>query len=264
MSSPVDFLLVTPLDEERDSLLDFLPGYQREDPTEEDIRVYYTAQVPYTYPSGTGGHYSVVVMPLARMGHNEAGTATSDAVRKWKPRNVILVGIAGGVETGGARLGDILIADQVASYEHAKVREGKSHVRWRVDRVDDRLFGHAKNFLMRDWKPVSSLRPQKGEIRVLFGPVCTGNKVIADESLVSEYQEVWSKLIGVEMEAGGVANAIATAPSRPTFFMIRAVSDLANADKGTESVEAWRQYACRSAAFYTVEFLKSGPIPKTP
>ena len=39
---PVDFVIVTALEEERDAVLDKLPGYQRLTPTEEDIRVYYT------------------------------------------------------------------------------------------------------------------------------------------------------------------------------------------------------------------------------
>ena len=38
-------------------------------------------------------------------------------------------------------------------------------------------------------------------------------------------------LIGVEMEAGGVASAAFQAASRPGFFMVRGVSDVADPDK---------------------------------
>ncbi len=93
-----------------------------------------------------------------------------------------------------------------------------------------------------------------------IGPVCTGNKVIADDSLADQLREVWVKLIGVEMEAGGVANAVAQSAHRPGFFMIRGVSDLADADKDSDEVKRWRPYACEIAAAWTLEWLKSGPV----
>ena len=51
-------------------------------------------------------------MPLLGMGRVEATAATSDAIRKWNPRYVVLVGIAGGVAGRGVRLGDVLVSSQ--------------------------------------------------------------------------------------------------------------------------------------------------------
>ncbi|HEX3955209.1 MAG TPA: hypothetical protein VHZ03_01100 [Trebonia sp.] len=45
--------------------------------------------------------------------------------------------------------------------------------------------------------------------------------------------------------------------------MIRCASDLADSEKDSERVQRWRSYACGTAAAYTVEFLKSGPVPST-
>lgn len=85
--------------------------------------------------------------------------------------------------------------------------------------------------------------------------------MIAVDTLADQFWEVWIELIGVEMEAGGVANAVAQSARRPGFFMIRGVSDLADTDKVSDEVKRWRPYACEIAAAWTIELLKSGPIP---
>jgi nucleoside phosphorylase len=262
MSNSVDFLIVTPLAEERDAMLAQLPGWRKMPPTEDDIRTYYSAALPVDCPGGQGFQYSVIVIPLANMGHVEAANATADAIRQWRPRFVLLVGIAGGSSAAGVRLGDILVADQVANYELQKIRDGKSSIRWQVHRVDQRLLIAAQNFETRSWASCgASQRPVPGEPQVHFGPICTGDKVIADEGLASTFRDVWARLIGFEMEAGGVASASFQAASIPGFLMIRGVSDLADAHKDSPEVEEWRPYACAISAAYASRFLMSGPVP---
>ncbi|MGA9576731.1 MAG: tetratricopeptide repeat-containing protein, partial [Terrimicrobiaceae bacterium] len=78
--------------------------------------------------------------------------------------------------------------------------------------------------------------------------------------LLDQYHEVWTKLIGCEMEAGGVASAAFEAASAPGFLMVRGVSDLADPDKDKAQTESWRAYACDVAAAYVEAFLKSGPV----
>ncbi|MCP4594040.1 MAG: 5'-methylthioadenosine/S-adenosylhomocysteine nucleosidase, partial [bacterium] len=133
--------------------------------------------------------------------------------------------------------------------------------------VDQRLLIAAQNFQGQSWRETTSRRFDNTGARNFFGPICTGNKVVADASLAQQFREVWIKLIGVEMEAGGVAGASSQAACRPGFFMVRGVSDLADGAKDTEDVKQWRPYACEIAAAWAVEFLKSGPVPaatKTP
>ena len=72
--------------------------------------------------------------------------------------------------------------------------------------------------------------------------MATGDKVVERTALVKELLSKCPKLIGLEMEAGGVT-WIARDVSQQAF-MVRAVSDLANEDKVQEAIEAWRAYAC--------------------
>lgn len=260
-ATPADFVLIAPLPEERDALLARLPGYRKLPPCKDDIRVYYAAQVPAQFSDGRSVSYSAVVLPLAGMGHTQAATATADAIRRFQPRYVLLVGIAGGMANNGVNLGDVLVSDQVADYEQAKVTADGPSIRWQVHQVDQRLLIAAQNHDGAAFADVDIPRPEPGQPRVHFGPICTGDKVIADQSLAEQLREVWIKLIGVEMEAGGVVRAAFQSACRPGFFMVRGVSDLADGDKDSAEVKRWREYACEIAAAWTLDWLGNGPVP---
>lgn len=261
VNPPVDFVIITPLKEEREHVLAQLLGNRKLPPTEQDIRVYYAASLGVQFPDGSQTQYSIIVLPLAKMGHLDAASATSDAIKRWLPRYVVLVGIAGGIANANVKLGDVLIADQVADFELQKIVEGDADIRWQVHNVDQRLLNAAHNFNGRNWPKVTAKRFDKQSPLVHIGPICTGNKVVADESLIMQFNEVWTKLIGVEMEAGGVANAVSQSVRQPGFFMVRGVSDLADGNKDSQNVYRWRNYACEIAAAWTIDFLRSGPIP---
>ena len=261
-TAPVDFLVVAPLAEERNALLSLLDGWVKLPPNEEDIRFYYAAHVPAAHADGSELSYTVVVTSPNNMGHTEAANVTSDGIRRWCPRYVILVGIAGGIGEE-VQLGDVLVSDQIVDYEMQKVRDTGSDIRWQIHRADPRLLAAAGHFNEPAWDAaVVHSRPTAGAPTVHIGPICTGNKVLADGRLAKQYKSVWKKLIGVEMEAGGAASATLQSAGAPGFLMVRGVSDLANPEKDTEATQKWRAYACSVAAAYLVAFLRSGPVPK--
>jgi nucleoside phosphorylase len=255
MGAPVDFVIITPLREERDAVLRKLKGWRKLPPRKEDIRVYFGAELPVEFSDGTKAKYKVIVVPLAEMGEREAANATGDALRLWRPRFVILVGIAGGLRMAGVKIGDILIATQVADYELQKLTADGSRIRWRVHPVNQQLLLAEQNFLGDRWVDrIEVSRPGPGVPKLKRGVICTGNKVIAN-NLAQEYHEVWERLIGVEMEAGGVAGAAFSSVDPPGFFMVRGVSDLADNEKDRADTLVWREYACDAAAAYTVSLL---------
>jgi len=254
-----DFLLVTALPEERDAVLRKLPGYERTTPRQDDVHMYFQAKLNVDDGSGA---YSVVVLPLLGMGRVNAATATSEAIKRWRPRNVVLVGIAGGVASRSVAVGDLLLSEQVVDYELQKITEKGAEVRWSVHKASRRLYAAALNMIGDAWmKRVEVPRPSEGSPRLHVGPIASGDKVVAVEGVLREYRNVWPSLIGVEMEAAGVASACFAAAKQPEFFMIRGVSDLADANKNTPATETFRAYACDVAATYTIELLRSRPIP---
>lgn len=151
MADTADIVIVTALEEEREAVLHRLPRRRRKNPTGDDIHVYYTANLPVTFPDRTSGTYRVAVLSLPSMGRVQAATATNDAIRRWQPRYVLLVGIAGGIGTAGVQLGDVLVADQVVDYELQKLTTAGPEVRWEVHRADSRLISAARNLRVKDW-----------------------------------------------------------------------------------------------------------------
>jgi len=259
LEPPVDFVIIAPLPEERDALLAKF-AHEKLPPTEEDIRVYYGAHLPVCFSDGSRGVYQVVVTALADMGLLEAGLAASDAIRRWRPRFLLLVGIAGGYG-GRAALGDVLIASQVADYEGQKVTAEGTRIRWSVHPVDQRLLLAANSFRGEQWRDrIAVKRPRKSMSQPLIGVIASGNKSVARAAFLQELQGMWDRLIGVEMEGAGAAKAADQSPTRPGFFMIRAVSDLADENEGSRAVAKWRAYARDVAAAFTVAFLQSGPV----
>jgi nucleoside phosphorylase len=250
--------VITPLEEEWAAIRRHFPEARRLPPDDSDVRVYFQAAIPVTLPGGSPGTYQVTFVSPLGMGQIEATTATNDAIHRWQPRYVALVGIAGGV-AGRVALGDVLIADQCVDYELQKLRPDAQEVRYKLHPADARLQGAVR--YVEDWETRPRVaRPVAGKPRRHLGPVITGNKVLADGKTIERYLQDWPKLIGVEMEAGGVAASAFQAASKPGVLMVRGVSDLANADKDSTAVGDWRDYACDVAAAFLRALLESGPV----
>jgi nucleoside phosphorylase len=258
--SEVDFLVVTALEEEQKAVLNKLPDHKRLDPSGDDIRVYYLSELATALPEGSTGVYRIVVSLLGK-GRTKATTAAADAIRRWQPRHVILVGIAGGIAAQEVKLGDILVSDQIVDYELRKLTPGGSEYRWEVYRANPRLIAAASNLARADWlELVGEVRPDSESPTRHIGPTASGDELFAFRQALDEYRTHWPQLLGVEMEGAGVAAACAQAAEPPGFFMIRGVSDFADEEKNTDRVRRWRPYACDIAASYMVALLKNGPV----
>lgn len=248
-----DFVIITALQEELEALLDKLPSAQRLPPTDEDVRVYYQADLPIAFSDGAIGAYRLVLMSLLGMERVQAANATNDAIRQWHPRYVLLVGIAGGIAEAKVKRGDVLISEQIVDYELQKLTVGGEQIRWEPYRADPRLLEAARHQGKNWFRLIQKKRPQRGTSKFIIGPVATGDKVVAIKDVLEHYRSDWPKLIGIEMEAGGVASAAFQSARQPGFLMIRGVSDLADENKD----DTWRQYACHAAAAYAIALLKS-------
>jgi len=256
-SSRVDFLILTALDEERRAILAALPKpVKRLKQAQGDIRIYYEARVALAGRRS----YRVVVASVSAMGRVKAAVATANALQRWTPRAVLVVGIAGGVGSQKVALGDVLIADQIVDFELQKLRKPAQGPRFQVYTTAARLLESAHHLHSR-WQPGQRSRPKAGTSDVHFGPVATGDKVVALERFLAQLLKAWPRLLGVEMEAGGVAAACFESEPRPEFLMIRGVSDLADEKKDTRAVQQWRRFACTVAARYALGLIRSAPLP---
>jgi nucleoside phosphorylase len=256
---PIDFCIITALEEERDAVLSKLPGHRKLDRDGTGAHTYFEAQVQTQ--RGDRAVYRVIVTCLSGMGPIKGANKASAVVTRWKPRHVLVVGIAGGVE-GEVALGDVLVASTIVDYTLGKERdEAPREVRWQGYLADSDLLDAANNF-SRGWEDlVSCSRPEAGVPERRIGVIASGGDVIAAESRIARYRADHPKLIGVEMEGSGVAAALHEDITRPRFLMIRSVSDLANGADNARTKAVWRGYACDVAAAYAIGLLRDGPVP---
>jgi hypothetical protein len=83
---------------------------------------------------------------------------------------------------------------------------------------------------------------------VHFGPVLSGEKIVADSGALAAHRKAWPKARGVEME--GLGTAVAH-HGDTRFVLIKAVSDLADRAKD----DRWHGYAAEAAARFAVEVI---------
>lgn len=252
---PVDFLIVTALAEERDAVLRKL-GKTRKIQM-DGLPTYYRGSIK---PYARRGVYTVAVTMLNHMGNVESAQHTNQAIRDLQPAHVFMVGIAAGVK-GKVNLGDVLVADQILYYEEQKQKPKRKELRPRAYPADPYLLDRVKNYnevvwheLVESPRPTDFASPDKPQVH--FAPVAVGEKIVADQAIVNELQQIHAKISGIEMESFGVALAAANALERPRFLAIRGISDFADSQKNDD----WHTYAADVSASFAIGFLRSGPV----
>ena len=262
LGQTVDFVIITAQSEERDALLNKLLDYRQLTQAEDNVHTYFVTDLPVTFPDHSTGVYRVILLCLSGVGRIQAVTATSDAIQQWHPRYVLLTGIASGIADSGMSVGDLLVSDQIVEYELQKLTPEYPELRWEVQTVDPRLLDACNNYSNDSWYEFIKInRPGPGKPNRYIGTIASGDKVTAFSEIQAMYRKLWPQLIGIEMEASGVASSVFRSVEKPGFLMIGGVSDFADENYKSTDIGKWREYACDVAVSYTVAFLQSGPVP---
>jgi nucleoside phosphorylase len=236
--------------------------------------------------------YTVVVAMAGTAGTNVAQSAVHATVEVFRPRYVLVVGIAGGlvneeerngpVDSWPIRKGDVVVSSVIYGYEYGKVDEGVFIPRHDLThQVDSPILRAAQILPVIDSKWSDSLQVQRPASaahppRVLAEPVASGDKVVDDPS-ASFFKAVWKswpKLRAVEMEGAGAAAAvkdIVDSGKSLGLAMIRGISDIptppsARGEKSmgqTAERDEWTDYASETAATFAVQLI-SKAWPEAP
>jgi nucleoside phosphorylase len=247
---PVDFLLVAALPKELRPAVYKVFKAQRIPKDGEDSRNYWRAVVDTNFRR----QYSVRLLAVGRKGGQNTASAVVQAVGKWHPRYVIMFGIAAVCPGSGRKLGDILVADQIADFEETKKSFKELHRPsfWECERA---LVSHIR------------------ELEGLGGKSAHIGWIISQQNLSrkAEYRDQLVKhvitstndnnVIGVEMEGGGLAKAIHDLPQpiRPGFMLVKGAVDWGSYHK-TDVIQA---KMAKKVAIFVREFLISDPVAPT-
>ncbi len=261
VDEPVDFAIITALPVERQAVVRRLTAYRKIQEAGEPLTFY----LGHLDIPGEATPYSVVVTQLLDMGNLDAAATTVRVLQRYRPRNVLMVGIAGGV-AGKVKLGDVVVARHACYYEPAKLHPDGDEPREQQFHADAMLLGRAQHYEESDWTAqIEVARPgddgaEAHHSRAHIGTIACGEKVVSDLAELAAIGKLCPKMLAVAMEGAGVARAVLTVDRHPRYLEIRGISDYAGPDKN----DGWHEYAANAAAAFAFGFLKGKPIPPGP
>lgn len=248
-SDPVDFLIVTALEAERD-------GYDKTHIESIAFSIVNGLNVQFVKLE----EYRGVILRNRHMGLAAAINDTAIAISTFRPKIVCMSGICGGIASE-VDLGQLVVASNSWEYQAGKWTEDgfeiapysvplRSETRVRIE------------MLLRDTDALSNLelglpfemtRPSNRRLPKM-APFATGSAVIADEKYLKHISPQHRKLAAIDMEVFGVYYCCHESDFYVEhFFAAKCVVDLANKDKS----DGFHAYGCTISARASCEIIKS-------
>jgi nucleoside phosphorylase len=201
---------------------------------------------------GQVGGVSVAVICPGEMGRVPAAVSMTRylSARSSMPKLILIVGLAGGFRESGVELGQIVCTNFVIDLATRKILETEGEVNPKFRRRDYTLNGavsavlQSDKFNVEEWSNASAKAfdwPKARRPSLVFGPLASVDEVVSSDDWRKKLLTGNDKLMGVEMEAGGVCLAAET--FRVPTAMLRVVSDQADPSK---SDDAWRPRGMRT------------------
>jgi nucleoside phosphorylase len=220
LADEIDIVLITATDPELEAVLRCLEPY----PRRRAVLKGFVEQETY-YLGKFGGCLAAVTQ--CRMGSLDPGSAThatGHAQQVWRPRAVVMVGIAFGKDSTKQRIADVLVASQVISYEPQRVGEDQIVQRGPIPPCDTTLLNRFEN--VPHW---SFCRPDGSRSERRVGPILSGEKLVDEKAFKADLFTRYPQAIGGEME--GVGLAAAAVRHRVPWILVKAICDWADGKK---------------------------------
>ncbi|GIE86232.1 5'-methylthioadenosine/S-adenosylhomocysteine nucleosidase family protein [Actinoplanes regularis] len=192
----------------------------------------------------------IAAMQILSPGLTAAALDHRTLVERYSPEVILLVGIAGGV-SDRLRIGDVVIADEIISYDARKETPDGTRRRGRAQTVAAPLGRRLNTFRTAAGSDFTG--PDGVPFRLHVGPIGSGNAVVADaQSEIRTWLHTFhDKVLAVETEAAGVAEAFHDQRGPYGWLTIRGISDLADTRKPRD--DAFHDLASRHAATVMIE-----------
>lgn len=280
----VDVAIITVREDEADALLSRLPSPR---PVRRNGHLYSYARLTRT----DGRTISIALVRLVEQGASDAQSTTENLLEDWRPRWILVVGIAGAVPSTELSLGDVLLASRLHAFAigavdppgHLTFNDQGGPVARPVAEVL-RILPNLKRDYLLGWNSTEAIgeRPRirvkladlygsdawrkqtakalrscrlRGHPIALAGAIGTTPFVVKSPELVEDWQKTARSMLGFEMELAGVfAGARRHDPDYPVLA-IRGISDVIGCQRNPD----WTAFACNSAASLCVSLLANVP-----
>jgi nucleoside phosphorylase len=220
LAEKIDIVLFTAAEPEFEAVLRYLESF----PMRNAILKGFAEQE--TYYLGKFGS-CLAAVTKCRMGSFESGSATlatEHALRVWRPRAVLMVGIAFGKDSTKQKIADVLVASQVISYEPQRIGEKEPIQRGPIIPANPTLLNRFEN--VPGW---SFFRPDCSKCDRHVGPLLSGEKLVDDPTFKEELFARYPQAIAGEME--GVGLAAAAIRHGVPWILVKGICDWADGNK---------------------------------
>ncbi len=227
----------------------------------DDTNNYFTGE----FENYAGARKTIITTCSPRMGIASSAAVAMKILLKFKPKILLMTGIAAGVE-GKCNIGDILIADPCWDWGSGKmtVVDGKAkflsaphQIALKTElRVRFKELAVSRKYLKEiyhSWDCSKGNKPAT-EPNLHVGPVATGAVVIEDPDTLALVISQNRETIGVEMEAYGLlaASIYSTSSCSCEAMIIKSVCDFADLEKN----DGWQAYAAYTSTEFAYRFIK--------
>jgi len=250
--------------------------------TEDSRTIYLHGNV---FSEQTQRNYHLALGCIGSVGNYDSSQATTEAIKTYDPKLLVLVGIAAGIK-GKAKLGEVVFSERVVGYESAALRQledSTQAVQPRPDmfsvpngiqqdvtfylathkernnnnqqRLTSRFLDLGGEFPTVSEEDQSYLQQKYiiGGIEIDVCAIASGEKLLKDPSVLVDIRDQQHGRIKVgEMEAIGFAKACQK--MRRDWLVIRGVSDFGDAYKS----DVFHPLASETAATVLADFLQYG------
>ncbi len=206
-----------------------------------------------SYFTGSYRGKKIVCASSYEMGMSAAAILSTKMIFRFRPKYLIMTGIAGGADKEKLNFGDVMIADPCFDYGSGKrvLEDGKSSFKpdFRQIRLDDAVIkavhniSSQKEMLIEIHKQCTYEKPDN-LLQIKIGPFGSGAAVVTDTTIIDQVTEHNRKFLGFDMEAYGVmlAGYISNSPKTIPIVM-KSVSDF-----GDGKDDRYQKYASYTSA----------------
>lgn len=224
----------------------------KEESFKDDVNTYYVGQLREGEKCK-----KVVTVQSTDMGMVSAAVSTMNLAKHYKPKYIIIVGIAAGI--GEHNYGDILIPKEVWNYSSGKICEKDQELLFKPDPKVIQLDARVLELIRKDYSEIllKIKNAWAGSIdkyiNICDYSMACGTMVVANKKLVENHITAhFRKSGGLDMESYGVFWAARTlCDSQPIPICIKSVSDFADNDKG-DSYQPYASYISANFAKHLI------------
>ncbi len=215
-----------------------------------DSQVYYE-----TFFEKDGRRQRIVTAQQGVMGMTAATVLTMKAIENFRPRYVIMSGIAAGTGDVAKQIyGDVIVPDVIWDYSTGKfVGPDETEIRFgdigflprpRSVYTDPDLIEIIK----------STIGKEDNEFHVHIGPLACGSSVVANRTVVEkQVLSLFPHTVGLDMESYSVAFTCRNSKApQPTALIIKSICDFADSEK-SDQYQKFAAYTSSGYAKYLLE-----------